>query len=302
VRKDYEKGVTWLPHLSKRRILELVLGIAIWVVLVIVVTITSRSTLPLGTLIATGAALLGAKFSDQILDFIFGREVPILSFEPLEVTPETKFNGIQFLNMAWAGGRVRVENGKIVENTIIQNTLEAKFGIIRVKNKGSDAQNCRVAVRYQARAYRTEDYVWAENGHLNWYSDSKRKNLTQVRELDLTELGILLENTTEDVHHDESKYLQIGFFNKQGPAFFLCTDTRSYPLLSLWELSGYDPEDPTSLEKLHIESMTNHARVELTVSALNYPVTKKTYDVAVTRDSIRISECKNQGIVPRTEF
>ena len=283
----------------RRKRVQRSIALALWIALVLWVSLTSAITLPegaiIGPFISTVGSLLASRYSDRLLDFLLGTEdSPILSFEPLQLTKRTEFNPIQFLSLAWSFGTVTQENGKAPQSTIIQNELDAKFGILRVENIGSDAENCRVTVRYLSKIVHSERYIWVDQGYLNWYSVSKRRRLTQLHEkLRIDNLGILLENISEDIHHKESKYLQVGFFMKQGPAFWLCTDTGISPLLSLWELPDYNPTDPKNLETLNVPDMTNHLQVELTITARNYPVTKKIFDVSVTRDSIQIFEARN---------
>lgn len=275
-----------------------VLLIFVWIIIVIISSYFLFLLLPsqvefFGYAVAGGISLLEFSLTDRVLDLVLGKEIPILSFEPLQLTPETKFNPIQSITKVWSSGTVSAEDGKIVENTVRQHELHARFGIICVKNMGSDAERCRVALQYPSFIHGSNRVVWLDGGHLNWYSVSRRQNLGNDQELDLTRLGLTLENTTEVIYKGEPKYLQVGFFNRQGPAFFFCSDMVSFPYLNV-----------ANLENLLSRGVTpekNEFQLELTITALNYPVTKKSYAVVVTKDSILISESKNPPKIPTNE-
>ncbi len=234
--------------------------------------------------------------TDRIVDLVLGKEIPILSFEPLDVTPQTKFNPIQCMTKVWASGHVKAEEGKTVENTFRQHQFEAKFGIIRVRNMGSDAEDCRAALRYPSFIHGTNKVTWIDGGYLNWYSVSKRQRIGRDgQELDFRQLGLMLENTSDVIHSGEAKYLQVGFFaNKMAPSFFFCSDLDTWPYLNIANL-----ED---LASKGVAPEKNEFQIELTITALNYPVTKKYFDVTVTKDSILISESKNPPDIPRQEL
>lgn len=232
----------WRSQLRRRqRIVSLILWFATVLVSSYLLFFVTGQFGFLGYTVAGAIYLVEYSLTDRLVERILGKEVPMLSFEPLELTPATKFNPIQFMTLVWSSGTKRAEEGKIVENTVTQTTLELRFGMIRVRNKGSDAQNCRVSLRLRARPINTDEWIWVEEGNLSWYSASKRKNISEAspHDFDLGLLGMLLGNTTEDIHTEEVKYLQVGFFNKRGPGLFLCTDTRTYPSLSIWEIPDY---------------------------------------------------------------
>lgn len=50
-----------------------------------------------------------------------------------------------------------------------------------------------------------------------------------------------------------------------------------------------------------MNAMTNHLQVELIVTALNYPVTRKVFDIIVTKDSISIEEARGEVAPQRGE-
>lgn len=244
-----------------------------------------------GYFLAGVISLLEYSLTDRILDRILGIEVPILSFEPLELTPETKFNPIQFLTLAWASGTVKAENGKIVGNTIKQNQLEAKFAILRVRNMGSDAENCQVTMRHEVKAVHSRETTWLPDGNVNWYSDSKRNKvinwLRTQRDFRIDSLGFLFDNSKEDIYKGKPMYLQLGFIQKEGPTFWISTDSNTSPFLSLWDLPNWEKEIPKAPP-----TMTNHLSIELTITARNYPVTKKFFDLSITKDRIKIDAPK----------
>ena len=155
------------------------------------------------------------------------KEQPILELEPLNITKETRFNPSQFINMVWASGMVKVEEGKTVENKLTQNQLNARFGIIRFRNTGVDAIGCCVEAKYLANIVNSNEKIWINEGHLNWFSQSKRSKISEVK--DIFELHKIFENTVENIHQNEEKDLQV-CYSTDGRNVILCSDMRYTPL------------------------------------------------------------------------
>jgi hypothetical protein len=259
--------------MRSKRLGQVGIGIAVWLAFVLALSLTTLiPTYPYGVLIATAFSLLSTRVSDRILDAVLGKdkEIPDLVLQPLVLTPETPFNRSQFLNMAWASGTVRSENGK-VENDIIQNQLNARFGIIRFRNTGDDAIGCRVEVKYLAPIAHSDQKIWIDGGYLSWLSISKRMHLTEMKQLNVFKISELLANPTEDIHREEEKDLQVCYTLQEGNIVILCSET-GHPIAT------YDQGKPANVE------------LELTITAQRYPVTKKTLSITVDGTSIIFQE------------
>jgi hypothetical protein len=244
-------------------------GIAVWLAFVLALSLTTLiRAYPYGVLIATGFSLLSTRVSDRILDVVLGKEkeIPDLVFQPLELTPETAFNRSQFLNMAWASGTVRSENGK-VENDIIQNQLNGRFGIIRFRNTGDDAIGCRVEVKYLAPIAHSDQKIWIDGGYLNWLSISKRMRLTEMKQLNVFKISEFLANPIEDIHREEERDLQVCYTLQDGNIVILCSET-GHPIAT------YEKGKPA------------HVELDFTITAQKYPVTKKSFSVTADGTSI----------------
>jgi hypothetical protein len=255
--------------------------VVVFAILATAVSLVSSTTL--GLLIA-GVNLLASSLVDRTLDFLLGKkDEPELHMKSLEFDSKTPFNPIQFIDMGWvfAEGLTgpatileypkTTDEGKQVADKIQQNELHARFGIIRFSNTGSDAINCRVEVLCEVEVFGSNKKMWADGGYLSWYSKAKRSSLAQMHKMDVFEMNKLLANPGEDIYQKQEKDLQVCYTLRGGNSLILCSDGRFYAF----------PYDATKPAKV---------KLELTITAQKYPVTKKLFEVVGNSESIMIRE------------
>ncbi len=249
----------------------MIISIIVFAATAVVVSLVSSTT---SSLLIAAVSLLAYNIVDRALEFVFGKkENPELLLEPLKLTSTTPFNPSQFINTVWSSGTVRAEEGRIVENTIRQNQLEARFGIIRFHNAGSDAIGCRVEVRYEAEIHNSDKKIWLDSRYLNWVSKPKRSSLTQMERFNVFEMNKLLANPIEDIYWKQEKDLQVCYTVKGGNSLILCSDFGFYAV-------PYDENKPSKL------------KLELTITAQKYPVTKRLFEITADNSSIIFRELK----------
>ena len=269
-------------NLTKRALLRRATGsVIIFAILVIVVSLVSSTTI--GLLIAS-VNLLANSLLDRTSDYLLGkRDEPELHVNPLELGPTTPFNPTQFFQAVWSSAEdltgpttilrypTPLEKGEQVESKIKQNELYARFGIIRFSNTGSDAINCRAEARCEVEVHGSDKKVWLECGYLSWFSKAKRSSLIEMDKVDILEMNKLLANPGEDIYQKQEKDLQVCFTLLGGNSLIMCSDGRFYAV-------PYDETKPARL------------KIELTVTAQKYPVTKKLFEVTADNRSIIIRE------------
>lgn len=70
-------------------------------------------------------------------------------------------------------------------------------------------------MRYKTFAFdvKTKTFVkpdrYIDGGQANWYDMAKRENIFDIVGFENFKLGKYLQNTSEDIHHNEVKYLQL---------------------------------------------------------------------------------------------
>ncbi len=160
--------------------------------------------------LAAGVGLIVSLFPERIRDFVLGVEQPTMSLEPLQILsfgPRDNLERSQWLNMAWL---TSLSQG--------QNSLTALFGIVRVSALGGDAIDCRAAVRAKVQD------IWLDCGYLNWFSSTRRGNLTMIPNFQSQSLNIYLANTTEHIPKNESKDLIAFYMVQNSPSVLMCSD------------------------------------------------------------------------------
>jgi hypothetical protein len=251
-----------------------------------VVAVTFVSSITFNPLVATAVSLLAYTIPDRVLDLIFGKkDEPKLKLRPIGIDSQTPFNPIQFINIVWSFAEgltgpatileypktPEAEAGKQGAGKIQQTELHARLGIIRFSNTGSDAINCRVEVRCEVDVLGSNKKVWADCGYLGWFSKAKRSSLVQMKKVDVFQMNKVLANADEEIYQKQEKDLQVCYTVKGGNALILCSDDRLHAF----------PYDETKPAKV---------KLELTITAQKYPVTKKLFEVTGNSESITIRE------------
>jgi hypothetical protein len=189
---------------------RITLGLFVFLLLVVGVSLPSLASFPYSFLVAAAGAVIVSLFPERLRDLIVGKEQPTVSVEPLQVLrfgPGANLERSQWINMAWThfppGG---------------QHTLTALFGIIRVHAIKGDALDCQAAVRIKMQDQ------WVESGYLNWYSPTLIRNLTSLADFQIIDLNRYLTNTSEHISRGDSKDL-VAFYLVDGmQSVSLCSD------------------------------------------------------------------------------
>jgi len=268
--------------LKKRAFIRRALASAIiFAILAIAVSLVTSTTL--GLLIAS-VNLLASSLVDRTMEFLLGKkDEPELHLKPLELGPTTTFNPTQFVHAVWSSAEgltgpatiLTYPNGpgksEQVQGKIRQKELNARFGIIRFSNTGSDAINCRAEARCEVEIHGSDKKAWLDCGYLSWFSKAKRSSLIEMDKVDILEMNKLLANPGEDIYQKQEKDLQVCFTLLGGNSLIMCSDGRFYAV-------PYDETKPARL------------KIELTVTAQKYPVTQKLFEVTADNRSIIIRE------------
>lgn len=216
--------------LSRRRIAKAVVGIIVWVVLVVLTSLTSFVPSPYGLILATAASLLSVRYSDAVLDIIFGKEGPSLTMEPLDLSPDNtpyeKMHTSQWISMAW------------VRQGFPQNTLKCDFGVICVHCHGGNTSRCRASVRFfhsinihdAKSGQNTTVERWDLGGNLNWFSASLRHNLPTIDQFNIHQLSKYIMNTSEDFYEGDRKELLLCYVPDNANFVAICTDMVGLPV------------------------------------------------------------------------
>ena len=239
--------------ISRRRIGKAIAGIVVWVVLVVVTGLTSFIPPPYGIIIATGASLLSFRYSDKLLDLVFGKEGPSkLRLEvrflphhrgymlPLKVEVKDLGDGRKEASATNTSAASSLEYASVEPCQKIEGywgsidqpmkELIVKFGVIRVHCVSDEAIGCRA----EARIKRIEEFGrrvedrFRPVGYLNWYSVAKKSEV--IRNLEAIDkergygLNEYLRNTVEDLHTGDEKDLLAFYVIKDMPNVYLCTD------------------------------------------------------------------------------
>lgn len=213
----------------------------LWIILVVVLALVSSPTFTthygfVGLLAPTVASLLAFRYSDRLLDLVFGKETVeklSLSLQLIGRKPEDS-NSDAWKDLSRSVGcQWPRSDGQM-------NQLYLRFGLIRVASIGGDAVGCRASVRVRSSFF--DEPYWEDKGFLNWYDQSKRESLRlNIKELNqlggddassssLHEVGInhyLRNSQGETIYEDQlPKNLQLFYVMREG-GVVLCTDLES---------------------------------------------------------------------------
>jgi hypothetical protein len=114
----------------------------------------------------------------------------------------------QFINSAWYSHDVH-------------NNITAGFGVLEISTWIGQISKCKAEVRYRIGVFdiQTKTFVksdkYIDGGYANWYDVAKRDNISDIRNFKNFKLGKYLQNTTEDIHQNEIKYLQLFYILKE---------------------------------------------------------------------------------------
>jgi hypothetical protein len=177
---------------------------------------------------------------DDILKFCLGWFIrrSNIKVKSLNLEPQDKnTKPAQFINQAWYSHDVC-------------NNITAGFGVLAISTWIGQISKCKVEVRYRVGAFdiQTKTFVkskYINGGYANWYNVAKRNGISNIGNFENFRLGEYLQNTTEDIHQNEIKYLQLFYIleehhivivrKREGSNeisgkllgnIFLCTDTN----------------------------------------------------------------------------
>ncbi|MCL5433445.1 MAG: hypothetical protein M1538_00495 [Candidatus Marsarchaeota archaeon] len=136
---------------------------------------------------------------DTILKFCLGWFIrPYnIKVKSLNLEPQDKnTKPAQFINAAWYSHGVN-------------NNITAGFGVLEISTWAGQISKCKAEVRYKVR----DRYI--NGGYANWYDVAKRNDISNIRNFENFGLGKYLQNTIEDIHQNEIKYLQLFYIIKE---------------------------------------------------------------------------------------
>jgi hypothetical protein len=259
-----------------RSALKFAILLAVWIGLIVVLAVLQSHSVSLAvggvgvaSAIVIGVALVLGRLTDALADALSNR-TPHAVLVPLDSVLGAKLDETRFVNVKVARLRYPGQADRSAQ-------ISGLFGVLRVKAKGGRLVDCKAELRISAAiptvdirtGERGTDDRWAAGGSLPWYTPGKLRQALSEGELNLHQLGLVIENPRETLHPGTPQTLVLCFLGHDQPLPILCGNALgSAPMFNPGESSSF--------------------LAEVTISASNSPPEKHWFTVTCSRNSITI--------------